>query len=389
MTFNSSPILPPLRIMIVDDSAIVRGMLSRRLGEQSDFQIISTSVDGQMAVEELGNIKVDVIILDLEMPRMDGFTALPEIRRLAPLAKIIISSSLTERNADAALRALSMGANDYVTKPTSRQSRDHADRYYDEMVEKIRALTNRQTPSAAVVAPVATTTLPPTPMVEARPASPRPPATLSEFADGIASSPSQLLPVQRPQVLAVASSTGGPQALLQVFGEARQCLAGIPVFVTQHMPPTFTAILAKHIHQASGIECREGEEGDAIQPGTIYIAPGDYHMRLRKEAEGPRIRLSQDAPINYCRPAADPMISSLVEIYGSRMLLLVLTGMGHDGMDGARMVMEAGGTVVAQDKASSTVWGMPKAVAENGYCKGLLALPQFSQYLQLVFGGGR
>lgn len=389
MTLTSSSNPPALRIMIVDDSAIVRGMLSRRLGEQTDFQIVSTSVDGQMAVEELSKLKVDVIILDLEMPRMDGFTALPEIRRLAPLAKIIISSSLTERNADVAIRALSMGANDYVTKPTSRQSRDEADRYYDEMVEKIRALTNRLSPAGAAVAPTPVS-VPSAPAVAAaQPATPRPPATLSEFADGVASSPSQLLPGQRPQVLAVASSTGGPQALLQVFGEARQCLTGIPVFVTQHMPPTFTSILAKHIHQASGIECREAEEGDSIQPGTIYIAPGDYHMRVRKEAEGARIRLSQDAPINYCRPAADPMIASLVEIYGSRLLLLVLTGMGHDGMDGARMVMQAGGTVVAQDKASSTVWGMPKAVAENGYCKGLLALPQFSQYLQLVFGGGR
>ena len=383
MTVSPAAPLPPLRIMIVDDSAIVRGMLNRRLSEQPDFVIAASAVDGQMALTELATHTVDVIILDLEMPRMDGFAALPEIRRMMPQAKILISSTLTERNADAALRALEMGANDYVSKPSSRQSRDATEDFYRELVDKIRALTGRMPehplppkPAAPEAAPIPRSTA-------------KTPVLTTAFADGVATAPNQLIPIQRPQALAIASSTGGPQALLQVFTEIGDALKDVPVFITQHMPPTFTSILAKHIQQASGADCREGEEGETVQPGRIYVAPGDFHMRIRKEAEGIRIRLSQDSPINYCRPAADPMITSLSEIYGSRLLLLVLTGMGQDGMEGARFVTQSGGTVVAQDKATSTVWGMPKAVAEHGYCKGLLALPQFAPYLRSIFGGGR
>jgi two-component system chemotaxis response regulator CheB len=375
--------------MVVDDSAIVRGMLNRRLSEQPDFTIAVSAVDGQMAIDALQSASVDVIILDLEMPRMDGFTALPEIRRLAPRTPIIISSTFTERNADAALRALAMGANDYVSKPSARQDRGAGERFYVEMVDKIRALTGR----SAVVAAPAAAALAPAPQAPVESVTiPKPPRGGTLFTDGTAATSfTGLMPATRPAAVAIASSTGGPQALLQIFGALGRALESVPVFITQHMPPTFTSILAKHIEQASGAASSEAKEGENVQPGRIYIAPGDYHMRIRKEAEGagPRICLTQDPPINFCRPAADPMIASLVEIYGNRLLLLVLTGMGHDGLEGARLLAAAGGTVIAQDKASSTVWGMPKAVAEHGHCKGLLALPQIAPYLQMVFGGAR
>lgn len=380
--------LAPLRIMVVDDSAIVRGMLTRRLTEQPDFTIAISAVDGQMAIDALQSSTVDAIILDLEMPRMDGFTALPEIRRLAPKTPIIISSTLTERNADAALRALAMGANDYVTKPSARQNREAGDRFYIEMVEKIRALTGRASPMAT--ASEAIISMPAERMQTSSPSRVASMRTEAGFADGVASnSLSGLLPMQRPNAVAIASSTGGPQALLKIFSELGSALSSVPVFITQHMPPTFTAILAKHIEQACGVACREATEGEAVQPGRIYIAPGDYHMRIRKEPDATRIRLMQDAPINFCRPAADPMIASLVETYGHRLMLLVLTGMGHDGLEGARLLTSAGGTVIAQDKASSTVWGMPKAVAEQGQCKALLGLLQMAPYLKQVFGGMR
>ncbi|MBY0355308.1 MAG: chemotaxis-specific protein-glutamate methyltransferase CheB [Rickettsiales bacterium] len=377
----------PLRIMIVDDSAIVRGMLSRRLGEQTDFMIAATAVDGQMALDEIQKSPVDVVILDLEMPRMDGFTALPEIRRLLPEAKILISSTLTERNADIALKALSMGANDYVSKPSSRQKQQEADVYYQEIVDKIRALTGRSVPAVKKNVFIST-------LHSAQNSSKVVNAALAVKVstggalDGLPHTPTQCLPLQRPLALAIASSTGGPQALLSIFGHIGKSIESVPVFVTQHMPATFTTILAKHIHQASGLNCHEAEETEEVKAGCIYIAPGDFHLRVRKETDGVRIRLGQDAAVNYCRPAADPMIASLVEIYQSRLLLLVLTGMGQDGMEGARLVMQAGGTVVAQDKASSTVWGMPRAVAEHGYCKGILSLADIGPYLQMVFGGG-
>lgn len=371
--------------MIVDDSAIVRGMLNRRLSEQPDFIIVGSAGDGLRAIEEVRTTPADVVILDLEMPRMDGFAALPEIRRLLPQAKIIISSTLTERNADVALRALAIGANDYLTKPSTRQNRGEADRFYIEMIEKIRALTNRPAPSIA--AKQVLTSPVPTPAT-ATPAKPKLNPGASPFSDGLAVSPIQLLPAQRPHALAIASSTGGPQALLQIFTDIRQSLDEIPIFITQHMPSTFTALMAKHIQQASGTDCREAVADEVVIPGRVYIAPGDFHMRVQKSGTVSHIRLNQEPPINYCRPAADPMIESLVEIYGSRLLLLVLTGMGQDGMVGAQLVMKAGGTVIAQDKASSTVWGMPKAVAEHGYCKGLLPLNGFGHYLKLIFTGG-
>ena len=391
---SSNPSSEQLRIMIVDDSAVVRGMLTKRLAEEPDFMIASSAIDGVMALAELKKVTVDVVILDIEMPRMDGLTALPLIRQIAPDAKVIISSSLSERNAEIAIKALSLGASECIAKPSSRQSREMLENYYRDLIDKTRALGARVVRQAPRSSPAATgpsiASSHPLALASAvnalapAPAAPR--DSRSEIAQGRPASPSSLMPALKPHALAIASSTGGPQALIQIFREVGTTLK-VPVFITQHMPPTFTAILAKHISQASGAPCTEGEEGEAVEGGKIYVAPGDYHMRLRREGDQLRVRLGQEAPVNYCRPSADPMIASLADLYGNRLLLVVLTGMGQDGMDGARIVQERGGTVIAQDKATSTVWGMPKAVAEHGYCRGLLPLSQIAGYLKAVFGG--
>jgi two-component system chemotaxis response regulator CheB len=179
-----------------------------------------------------------------------------------------------------------------------------------------------------------------------------------------------------PRILIIGSSTGGPQALVKLFGEIGPRLTNIPVLVTQHMPATFTSILAKHIGEASCRPSKEAEHGEAVRNGTIYVAPGGYHMRLAGTANSPTIALDQGPEINFCRPAVDPMFESAANIYRAGVLATILTGMGHDGANGGRVVVEAGGSVIAQDEETSVVWGMPGAASAAGICSAILPLPK-------------
>ena len=194
-------------------------------------------------------------------------------------------------------------------------------------------------------------------------------------------SDSAIYPATSPRAVAIASSTGGPQALLKVFGELKGKLLNVPIFITQHMPPNFTTILATHIRQISDKDCHEAVDGEAVRPGTVYLAPGDFHMIPAMRDREVVVTLNQNPPVNFCRPAADPMIEALCDIYGQQLLLVVLTGMGSDGYLGAAKLHKSGGTVIAQDKDSSVVWGMPRAVAENNACKGVLSLDDIPRYL--------
>jgi two-component system chemotaxis response regulator CheB len=181
-----------------------------------------------------------------------------------------------------------------------------------------------------------------------------------------------------PEVVAIGSSTGGPQALFKVLGQLKGALRQ-PIFITQHMPATFTTILAEHVARASGYPTAEGVDGEAVQGGRIYVAPGDFHMVVEAKDRGEKVvRLTKAPPENFCRPSVDPMLRSLAAVYGARVLTLILTGMGHDGLNGGRAVVAAGGTVVAQDEATSIVWGMPGAVATAGLCSAVLALDEIA-----------
>lgn len=343
-----------IRVMLVDDSAIVRGLISRALTEDPMIEIITNANNGAAAIPMAREHQPDVIILDIEMPEMDGITALPKLLEVAPRAKIIMASTLTIRNAGISLQALGLGASDYVAKPTARTP-EELDQFYRELKEKIHALAAS---SVAVSQPA----------IAVKPA----------IKPAISAKPPVALPIK---ALAIASSTGGPQALMKLFGDLKGQLTHLPIFLTQHMPPTFTTILADHLSKASGRSCSEAKPGEEVKAGHLYVAPGDFHMRAVKENEKIILRLAQDPPVNFCRPAADPMIESLSAIYGRHLLLVVLTGMGQDGFEGAKKLVAAGGSVIAQDEATSVVWGMPKAVATNNLCQAVLPLQDIAGYL--------
>jgi len=364
----------PIKVMIVDDSAIIRGLMTRALKEAPDIEIIATAADGQIAVDNLSWAKPDVIVLDIEMPNMDGLTALPKLVEKLPSAHVIMASTLTLRNAEISMKAMELGATDYLPKPTAKTP-DATAEFFRDLITKVRALAGTPTlRSSRPVAPAAPKPVPNPPAAAAAAimAAPAPPATAFTAAK----------PAGRVAAIAIASSTGGPQALQTLFGLVKNRLARVPVFITQHMPPTFTTILAEHLAKAAGVPCREAKDGEIAAPGTVYVAPGDFHMVPEAVAGGGVvIRLNQNPPENFCRPAADPMLRALAGIYGAELLTLVLTGMGQDGLEGAKVAAAKGGLVVAQDQASCVVWGMPRAVTEAGVAKVILPLDAIPDYL--------
>lgn len=393
----------PLRVMIVDDSSVVRGLLTRLLEQQPDVRVVSSVSDGQMAVNALRRYDVDVVILDIEMPRMDGLTALPMLLEARPDVQVIVASTLTEKNAEIAIKALESGASDCLTKPTSAHGLGTMEAFSQQLVDKVIALgyAHREHPRPAISAPPPRRIAPsPDYRPSARPADRqyrpsvrpgRPRVRVVERTAGDAARLVTTLPAKeivlraaakaQPEIIAVGSSTGGPQALFQVMRDLGPNLS-VPVMITQHMPPTFTKILAEHITKASGIPCKEAEDREPLEKGRIYVAPGDYHMVLRVENDRRVIRLEQGPAVNFCRPAVDPMLQSIVDVFGPRVLALILTGMGQDGVGGAQAVADCGGTVIAQDELTSVVWGMPGAVATRGLCSAVLPIDQIGRHLR-------
>ncbi|HEX3992753.1 MAG TPA: chemotaxis response regulator protein-glutamate methylesterase, partial [Acetobacteraceae bacterium] len=358
----------PARVMICDDSATIRGAISRMLESDPGIQVVSKASNGRMAIEELKRTKVDVLVLDIEMPVLDGMTALPLLLQTDPGLKIVMASTLTTRGADIAMRALRMGAADYVPKPSTIGATSD-ERFKLELISKVKGLARLRNRAA----------LPPRP------------------APSCMTRPAPVLP---PKLLAIGSSTGGPQALftlIQALGRS----VNVPIVLTQHMPATFTPILAEHITRLGGLPCAEAKDGEALLPGQIYLAPGDKHLIVERDgasagrspASQPngqrapmgavvaRARLSTDPPENFCRPAVDPMLRSAAGACDGRVLVTMLTGMGHDGLAGTRRVVEAGGAAIAQDEATSVVWGMPGAIAQAGLCHAVLPLPRIAQKL--------
>ena len=356
---------PRIRVMVVDDSAIIRGLITRMLEANPAITVAASCANGQAAIHELARTEVDLVVLDIEMPVMDGLTALPELLKLKPGLPVVIASTLSQRNAEISLKALSLGAADYVPKPSGTGLGGSED-FRRELVEKVLALGNRPrrhapAATAAVEAPVMATAH------ASRPFALRQPGAA------------------KPHILAIGSSTGGPPALNTFLALLRPSLRA-PIVITQHMPPTFTTILAQQIAKTSGRPCHEAVDGETILPGSIYVAPGSYHMIFERRGATCVARLNQEPPENFCRPAVDPMLRSLVRVFGANVLTVILTGMGADGKKGSQEVVAAGGTVVAQDEASSVVWGMPGAVATAGLCAAVLPLPKLATYVMDAFG---
>jgi len=350
-----------IRVMIVDDSAVIRGLTRKILESEPGISIVASVGNGKVAVENLARKNgIDVIILDIEMPVMDGITALPELLKVDPKIKIIMSSTLTTRNADISIKAMNAGAADYLPKPTSPKEISSDGDFRRLLVEKVRALGRahqRQTGRAAAA--------PRTRGIPVPSLSPIKPIELRKRGAG------------KPHILAIGSSTGGPQALF-AFLKGLSKDINVPVVITQHMPATFTSILADHIARSTGWACSEAKDGDVLEKNKILIAPGDYHMLIRGKDGQKVVQLDQGPPENFCRPAVDPMLRSVSDNYGANVLVVILTGMGADGMKGSEKVVAAGGTIVAQDENTSVVWGMPGAVAVAGLCSAVLPLEELA-----------
>lgn len=358
-----------VRVLVVDDSVVIRGTVARWLGEDPRLQVVGSAANGVIGLRMAEKLLPDVVILDIEMPEMDGLTALPLILAAAPGAQVLMSSTLTRKGAEVSFRAMSLGAADYLAKPSALREAGQTEAFRAELCAKVRALgatAQRRRLSRSEASPrFAATPRPP-----ARPLVLRPPSRV------------------RPQILAVGASTGGPQALAQFFGALRDRIT-LPILVTQHMPATFTAILAEHLTKASGIAAAEGQDGEPVRPHRLYVAPGGRHMLVEARGSERVIRLSDEPPENYCRPAVDPMFRTLAAAYGPAVLAVVLTGMGQDGTRGAGLIAEGGGTLLAQDEASSVVWGMPGALAQAGLASAVLPLGELAGAVERIISGGR
>jgi two-component system, chemotaxis family, protein-glutamate methylesterase/glutaminase len=366
--------------MVVDDSVVIRGMISRWIGAEPDMQVTASLRTGLDAVNQLERINPDVAVLDIEMPDLDGISALPKLLAKKRDLVIIMASTLTRRNAEISLKALSLGAADYIPKPESTREATAAETFRHDLIQKIRHLGARARRTAA-------------------PSVTNP--TLAPGHDTAREAPVRLAPqpvaqptrrpfgMHAPKVLLIGSSTGGPQALMALVAEIGPVIDRFPVLITQHMPPTFTTILAEHLARASRRPAHEAIDGEIVKAGQIYLAPGGRHMRVVRHGMDAAIALDDGPPVNFCKPAVDPLFMSAIDVWQGSIMSVILTGMGSDGMRGGKDIVAAGGSVIAQDEATSVVWGMPGAAANAGICAAVLPLNQIGPKLNRLFAGDR
>jgi two-component system chemotaxis response regulator CheB len=354
-----------IRVLIVDDSAVMRSLLRSVLLSDPDIEVAATAADGASALEVLRQQRPDLIVLDVEMPVMDGLETLRELRARSHTMPVIMCSSLTQRGASVTMEALASGASDYVAKPNGQEGREAGIRALaQELLPRIHALTSRLQ-ARPVAAPVPRTMLP---------IQPLPPPALQTPA--------------KPSVLAIGVSTGGPAALDVLLPELPASFP-LPVLIVQHMPEVFTRLLAERLSPRCGLRVSEAAEGMPATPGGIYIARGNWHMEVLaavRTGAPATLHLTQEPPENHCRPAVDTLFRSVARVYGSGVLAVVLTGMGYDGLAGSRIIREQGGSILAQDQATSTVWGMPGAVAQAGLAYKVLPLAAIAPEILRVAG---
>jgi two-component system chemotaxis response regulator CheB len=361
-----------IRVMIVDDALVVRGLFGRWVEAEPDLELVASLRTGREAVSQVERADPDVVVLDIDMPELDGIAALPLLLAKKPGLVVIMASTLTRRNAEISLKALSLGAADYIPKPAAASEVTGAVTFRRDLIEKIRQLGLRSKRMRLVSTRAAAPQAKPRPVVLE---SHNPPIVL------------RAMPATPPRVLVIGASTGGPQALNTIVAQIAGVLERAPVLITQHMPPTFTAILAEHLAGLAKRPVREAVDGEEINAGTIYLAPGGKHMKVTRR-DGIAVIAIDDGPlVNFCKPSVDPMFSSAAAVWGPKVLALVLTGMGADGLRGAQAIVAAGGSVMAQDEASSVVWGMPGQVANAGLCSAVLPLGEIAPQLKRLFAG--
>jgi two-component system chemotaxis response regulator CheB len=351
--------MPKIRILVVDDAVVFRRMVSEELSNDPALEVVGTAANGRIALARMTQLNPDLVILDIEMPEMDGLATLAELRKTYPRLPVIMFSALTERGAEATLDALALGATDYFTKPTNAGGLEGSlEVIRKELIPEIKALfasTQKKAASKAESNPFAIPAKPGGSQLGNIP--PRPPGT----------APGQV------QVLAIGTSTGGPNALAEVLGQLPADFP-VPIVIVQHMPPMFTRLLAERLSAQFPIPVQEGSSGGLLQPGQAWIAPGNHHMIVVRDNQQVRILVHQDPPENSCRPAVDVLLRSVAKAYGANSLTVILTGMGQDGLRGCEALRAAGGQILAQDEATSVVWGMPGYVAKAGLADRVLPL---------------
>lgn len=368
----------PVRVLLCDDSATVRAAMAGLLRGEPDLRVVGSAADGRQALSLIGSLpaweRPELVLLDLEMPVMDGMTVLPLLLGLAPpRPAVIVASALTQRGAAAAMAALRAGAVDYVPKPMAAGGGLRDPAFRDELLAKLRGWGRMgRTGLAGSGAMAAGQARGAAPAPGTRSAMPRPPGGAM------------------PRAVAIGCSTGGPQALSTLVRRLGQGGAlPVPVLVVQHMPAGFTTMLADHLSRLGGPACAEARSGETLLAGRVYLAPGDRHLLVEAGPGGVLVARLSDGPAeNFCRPAVDPLLRSLVACCGPRLLATILTGMGQDGLVGCRAVAAAGGVVLAQDEASSVVWGMPGAVARAGLAQELLPPDALADRIQEALRGG-
>jgi two-component system chemotaxis response regulator CheB len=375
-----------IRVMVVDDAVVARSLVTRWVDAEPDMTIVASLRTGREAVEQIDKSNPDVVVLDVEMPELDGISALPLLLKKKHDLIVIMASAVTRRGAEVSLRALSLGAADYIPKPATSRETSTSSEYRRELIEKIRTLGRRRRLLPRHVAPG----LAP---ADEHGARQRPVSSAAREALSVKPDVHDLtlrpFSLTVPRVLLVGSSTGGPQALTVLIQKLPAAIDRAPLLITQHMPPTFTTVLAEHLSRIGGRGAHEAEDGEPVLAGGIYVAPGGRHMRVARDQNGIRIVLGDDPPINFCRPSVDPLFSSAAQVWGSSALAVVLTGMGSDGCHGAADIAAAGGSVIAQDEASSVVWGMPRAVAQAGLCSAIMPLTDIAPKIIRLFSGVR
>jgi two-component system chemotaxis response regulator CheB len=366
----------PIRVLVVDDAIVVRGLVSRWLSTESDIEVVGALRNGREAIEQIEAIDPDIVLLDVEMPVLDGLSTLPMLLERKRDLVVIMASTLTSPNSEVSLKAISLGAVDCIPKPSTGSVATNT--YRQELIDRIRRFgAQRREAMAAQRARVAAVArAPKTSLV-----TPRIPRV-----GGVSLRPFSVLP---PQVLLIGASTGGPQALATLVAAIGPVIERVPVLITQHMPATFTSILAEHLERACGRTVREGRDGEVLGPAMVRIAPGGCHMRVARRDGKPVVVLDDEPMINFCKPAVDPLFSSAAAVWGGATLAVVLTGMGVDGTRGAADVVARRGSVIAQDEATSVVWGMPGSVAHAGLCSAVLPVGQIAATVLRLFPGGR
>lgn len=367
--------------MVVDDSALLISLIKKGLIEDPFIDIITTASNGELAIHRLNEFPaIEVVILDIEMPILDGISAIPRLLEKKPDLKIIMLSTLTKRNAEISLSALKAGASDYIPKPQTREEGQYNGPFFRDLIYKIKTFGAQYRRSQNLPLPDSDQYK----KAEVGAVVSKNVYSFSQSAEPIALR--KMPAVFFPKVVSIGSSTGGPQALMAILPHLKNI--GLPIVITQHMPSTFTTILAEHIRKNIGLDCKEAQEGDLVEAGKVYLAPGDYHMGFQKTASGQcQITLNNGPQINYCRPSVDYMLQSLRGCVDPKsILVIILTGMGQDGMLESKAISDQGGIVIAQDEKTSVVWGMPGAVAAIGACHAIEPLENIGKVARKLIG---